>query len=286
MSTDTFTCMFGTFNVDDMKAGNAPIEFDTPPTIKKEFSLMIRLTRTLLKPTGSIWDNKNKAPEEPHEPVEEAQDTQDTTELYNQISELQGEINRLTGENEKLRLRADELNPEAMQKKLEEVSEKFTDLLSNRIVGPSKAFSAAWAAAENELVFSQDIKDADPTFASLIRADLDLEEGGVASAEFKDRSRILVASTPWGNVVAYQETTQEELGGEDVAVETVRITAPDTIKTLLPLDGAFFGGATADVIQLLFTNVDGGTWGAQMASHLTSEIAQIRKLENMIQEKK
>lgn len=283
MSTDTFTCMFGTFNVDDMKAGNAPIEFDTPPTTKKELTLMIRLTRTLLKPAGSIWDkNKNDVPETPQEPTEE---TQDTTELYGQISELQSEINRLTGENEKLRLRADELNPEAMQKKLEEVSDKFTDLITNQVTAPTKAFAAAWAAAENELVFSQDIKDDDPTFAGLIRADLDLEEGGVASAEFKDRSRILVTSTPWGNVVAYQETTQEELGGEEVAVEKIHITAPDTIKTLLPLEGAFFGGAAADVIQLLFTEVDGGTWGRQMANHLASEIAQIRKLENMIQEK-
>jgi hypothetical protein len=282
MADKEFHTMFGSFNRDDMQDGNELVEFDG--VAKRTTTLIGYFARKLFRFEERRWKELY------HEEVKAHVETKKYNRPMERIKELQVKVNNLQklnnelyGLNEKLKMRSDALNEEGLHRKLEELRDKHINYVQKLFHGANETFLAHWDATENELAFSDDLLTSDPTLSTLIRADLELDDGDTAAAEFGNGVKALVQATPWGNIVTYQEAHTEEFYGEKVTYTAIHANAPKTITDLLPLVDATMGGVSQHTLELIFQPTAEGTWGRRMHTHLASEVSQIIKLENLVE---
>lgn len=282
MSTKEFHTMFGTFNKDDMNEGNAMVEFAT--VTKRKTTLIGYFARKLFRFEEQRWKELYHEEVKAHaETKKHSLPMQRIKELQTKVNNLQTLNNELYGLNEKLKLRSDALNEEGLHRKLEELRDKHISYVKKLFNGANDTFLAQWEATENELVFSDNLFTSDPTLSTLIRADLELDDGDTAAAQFGNGIKALVQATPWGNIVTYQEPHTEEFYGEEVTYTVIHANAPKTIMDLLPLVDAIMGGVSQHTLETIFQPTAEGTWGRRMHTHLASEVSQIIKLENLVE---
>lgn len=279
--TQTFNTMFGSFDMEDVKAGRASIVLDDSkptPTV----------TRRIQDAVGSLFGKKK---EESVGEVRKRLDDKAIKELKKVGSAQRKEINTLIEsngilrerlgvmekENKGLKSKVEKLRVEGANNKTPAELQQELDTLKKQrfeqMMRPVEAFEEAYARVEEVVEFDERAHNGTGYLDGLVYLDLGLKPGQCVKTQDENGRKVLIQGSSWGNIVVFQRYQPDENGYSPIVSN-----APDQVASLLSMATSL----TYEVINTIFSLVEENNWGAVADRLLVSEarIAYLSSQEN------
>lgn len=277
----TITTMFGTFDLEDVKAGRASIVLDDSqptPTMTQRIK-------------NAVTDLFGKNKEESVGEVRKKLDDKAIKELKKVGSAQRKEINTLIESNGILRERLGVMEKEnkGLKSKVEklriegannktpaELQQELDTLKKQRfeqMMRPVEAFEEAYTRVEEVVEFDERAHNGTGYLDGLVYLDLGLKPGQCVKTQDEHGRKVLIQGSSWGNIVVFQRYQPDDNGYSPIVSN-----APDQVTSLLSLTTSL----TYEVITTIFALVEENNWGAVADRLLVSEarIAYLSSQEN------
>ena len=273
--------MFGTFDLEDVKAGRASIVLDDSqptPTMTQRIK-------------NAVTDLFGKNKEESVGEVRKKLDDKAIKELKKVGSAQRKEINTLIESNGILRERLGVMEKEnkGLKSKVEklriegannktpaELQQELDTLKKQRfeqMMRPVEAFEEAYTRVEEVVEFDERAHNGTGYLDGLVYLDLGLKPGQCVKTQDEHGRKVLIQGSSWGNIVVFQRYQPDDNGYSPIVSN-----APDQVTSLLSLTTSL----TYEVITTIFALVEENNWGAVADRLLVSEarIAYLSSQEN------